>query len=255
MSDEQAPNAGEEYALKEYFIKYMEEIKGLSEASIKHYMGALDTVISRYLKEKGLVNHSIFEIKSLKHLLDVQEILKKDPDFVALNEKGHRMYRSGLQSYIDFARGQWSDSHKDEDTKVELSKLDEPIPREKYHYEITSERYRRSPIIKHQVLKAEHYLCEVDHHHETFIVNNTNHAYMEGHHVISLSHQKQFKYSLDIYANVICLCPICHRLLHYGRMSDREKILDQIYGERSERLAKSGLDISRKDFFDLAESR
>ena len=66
MSDEQAPNAGEEYALKEYFIKYMEEIKGLSEASIKHYMGALDTVISRYLKEKGLVNHSIFEIKSLK---------------------------------------------------------------------------------------------------------------------------------------------------------------------------------------------
>lgn len=23
MSDEQAPNAGEEYALKEYFIKYM----------------------------------------------------------------------------------------------------------------------------------------------------------------------------------------------------------------------------------------
>ena len=158
MSDEQAPNAGEEYALKEYFIKYMEEIKGLSEASIKHYMGALDTVISRYLKEKGLVNHSIFEIKSLKHLLDVQEILKKDPDFVALNEKGHRMYRSGLQSYIDFARGQWSDSHKDEDTKVELSKLDEPIPREKYHYEITSERYRRSPIIKHQVLKAEHYL-------------------------------------------------------------------------------------------------
>lgn len=137
---------------------------------------------------------------------------------------------SGLQSYIDFARGQWSDSHKDEDTKVELSKLDEPIPREKYHYEITSERYRRSPIIKHQVLKAEHYLCEVDHHHETFIVNNTNHAYMEGHHVIPLSHQKQFKYSLDIYANVICLCPICHRLLHYGRMSDREKILDQIYG-------------------------
>ena len=38
-------------------------------------------------------------------------------------------------------------------------------------------------------------------------------------------------------------------------MSDREKILDQIYGERSERLAKSGLDISRRDFFDLAESR
>lgn len=41
MSDEQAPNAGEEYALKEYFIKYMEEIKGLSEASIKHYMGII----------------------------------------------------------------------------------------------------------------------------------------------------------------------------------------------------------------------
>lgn len=77
----------------------MEEIKGLSEASIKHYMGALDTVISRYLKEKGLVNHSIFEIKSLKHLLDVQEILKKDPDFVALNEKGHRMYQRAPELY------------------------------------------------------------------------------------------------------------------------------------------------------------
>ena len=27
----------------------------------------------RDMEEKGLVNHSIFEIKSLKHLLDVQE--------------------------------------------------------------------------------------------------------------------------------------------------------------------------------------
>ena len=40
----------EEFILKKYFIQYMKNIKGLSDASVKHYIGSLST-ISKFLRE------------------------------------------------------------------------------------------------------------------------------------------------------------------------------------------------------------
>ena len=34
----------EEFILKKYFIQYMKNIKGLSDASVKHYIGSLSTI-------------------------------------------------------------------------------------------------------------------------------------------------------------------------------------------------------------------
>ena len=74
---------------------------------------------------------------------------------------------------------------------------------------------------------------------------------MEGHHVLPMKYQHKFTKSLDVYANIICLCPICHRLLHYGIDTEKEGILDRIYYERSDRLATSGIKISKKEFKNL----
>ena len=49
------------------------------------------------------------------------------------------------------------------------------------------------------------------------------------------------------------LCPVCHRLLHYGRPEDKERILTKFYDERGERLARSGIELSRADFLGLTE--
>lgn len=74
---------------------------------------------------------------------------------------------------------------------------------------------------------------------------------MEGHHLIPLKSQPKFECSIDVYANVVCLCPNCHRLMHFGRDKERIYMAESFYEHRSERLAKSGLDISKKDFLDL----
>ncbi|MCC8140121.1 MAG: hypothetical protein LIO67_07485 [Lachnospiraceae bacterium] len=74
---------------------------------------------------------------------------------------------------------------------------------------------------------------------------------MEGHHALPMKYQDKFSRSLDVYANIICLCPVCHRLLHYGISSEKEKVVEKIYYDRSERLAVSGIKISKSEFESL----
>ena len=38
----------EEFILKKYFIQYMKNIKGLSDTSVKHYIGSLRTISKLY---------------------------------------------------------------------------------------------------------------------------------------------------------------------------------------------------------------
>lgn len=71
---------------------------------------------------------------------------------------------------------------------------------------------------------------------------------MEGHHAIPMKKQESFDVSLDVYANIICLCPICHRLLHYGEDCDKDNLLNKIYYDRADRLASSGIRLSKEEF-------
>ena len=252
MMDNQSYTLGHKYSLKEYFIKYLLEIRGLKNSSVNHYVDALDSTISNFLVSKGLVSASVFEICVIEELKDIKEILINDPEFHALDERGHRMYSASINRYINFAEGEWFSSLQD--AKEGLKKFDEPLPIKEYIQISKIERLSRSYIIKKQVEEAAHYCCEYDGTHHTFIVNKTEHQYMEGHHAIPLHQQKHFANSLDIYANVVCLCPICHRLLHYGRSNDKKAVLSKIYHDRSDRLANCGIEISKSDFMELANS-
>lgn len=165
-----------------------------------------------------------------------------DPDFVALDKRGHQMYSAGFNNYYKFACGEgFTDLHH----RIELLDTEIPIAGR----QTTSQAaWKRSAIIKSQSIEAAGYLCEIDARHKTFTAKATGSPYMEGHHILPMKTQDKFTKSLDVYANIICLCPICHRLLHFGVDSEKESILDRIYYDRAERLAKSGLPIGRDDF-------
>ena len=111
--------------------------------------------------------------------------------------------------------------------------------------------WKRSAIIREQVLEAAEYRCEIDPTHKSFVVEHTNHQYAEGHHVIALNKQDRIPYSLDVYANIICLCPVCHRLLHYGSPHEKKPVAKIIYDKRANRLAKSGIKLSQREFENL----
>lgn len=92
-----------------------------------------------------------------------------------------------------------------------------------------------------KALSRAQYTCFIDPNHDTFLTDSGD-KYMEAHHLIPYKEQSRFKYSLQVPANIVCLCPQCHRELHYGK--NRNEILKKLYKDRIDSLRKCGIDIS-----------
>lgn len=243
----QSQTASRSSALKEYYSHYLQVVRWLTLSSAKHYLDALNN-ISRRLVSKQLVQTDIYEITDLDSLESVREILYADPEFVELNERGKRMYSADLNNYIRFASGE---DYKDLFGKME--EMDIPL-KLKVPSVVPQTVWNRSNILRIQTLISADYKCEIDNCHETFIAEKTRKPYMESHHAIPMRQQPHFDNSLDIYANLVCLCPICHRRIHYGIKLDRQDMIRTIYQKRSNRLANSGIILSQAEFIEFADS-
>ena len=230
--------------LMRYFAKYLIEIRGLKQSSVNHYFDALKH-ISKRLREKGIVKEDIYEITELSDLLSVKEILYKDKDFVELNERGNHMYSSGLDNYIRFAKG---DDFSNVGNKINYFDIPFKKPEQE---ENSSSSWKRSTILRSQVINMSNYKCEINPNHISFIAQATKMPYMEGHHVIPMRLQKQFENSLDVYANIVCLCPLCHRKIHYGLNEERIIMVQNIYAKRADRLVHSGIKLSKDEFTNI----
>lgn len=233
------------YALKEYYIKYLEEIRVNSKTTVNHYLSALK-IISEYLVQRKYIENSIYEITRLDRLQFIKEALYQDPAFVEKDERGHRMYSAAFNNYFRFASGEGLSKNSDD-----IQIMDIPIPKSDKIEQVVQTPIRSS-IIKDQIIIVSGYTCEINKNHKTFITNTTMKPYMEGHHIIPMNRQDKFENSLDVYANIVSLCPICHRLLHYGICEEKTEFLEKIYSMRSDRLYNSGLKISKDDFMGIS---
>lgn len=124
-------------------------------------------------------------------------------------------------------------------TKIKKSK-EKTSETEKPLYLSDERKYKRIYSVGKTALKNSCYLCYVDANHETFVTDNGT-QYMEAHHLIPFKYQKDFSASLQVQANIVCLCPQCHRELHYGK--NRKVLLKRLYDDRIESLKKCELDI------------
>ena len=106
-----------------------------------------------------------------------------------------------------------------------------------------SSRPSTNPSLGKEAISRNKFCCAVDKGHPTFIKKDGG-RYMEVHHLIPLEWQREFAYKLDTRANLVPLCPLCHKLIHYGRMEDKQPILTQLYEERKDTLLESGLEIT-----------
>ena len=105
-------------------------------------------------------------------------------------------------------------------------------------------RYARSGKRSAEALIEAGFACEVDSSHKTFISARSKHAYVEGHHLIPMSAQQSFLQNLDVRANIVALCPICHRLLHHGVVEAKKPLLTKLLLTRNKKLASKGIVIS-----------
>lgn len=237
----------EKYILQEYYENYLKNVRKVKDVTVKKYTSGLQKNIE-LINEKNLWRNpinSIYEIGDMQSLIDIRDILINDVDFKEKDERGNRMYSVALKNYIRFAEGNdflnKAGCYKQIDIPVEASLVKEA----------SIFTYNRSSIIKDQAIKVAGYMCECDNGHSTFTARRTQMQYMEGHHLIPMKMQKEFRYSLDSYANIVSVCPICHRLLHYGVEKEKRGVLEELYQNRIGRLHQSGIDISKSDFLDL----
>lgn len=235
--------------LQKYYSRYLTKIRGASDSTVKHYIDALNN-ISRKLKKMELVEKDIYEIMDLKELARARQQLFADSEFIAQDARGRRMYSAGLNNYYRFASGEGFTDECDTGAINGMSLMDIPIEVGQPQRVMRVE-WSRSNILREQTLAFAGYSCEINRDHQSFIAEKTNKAYMEGHHVIPMSNQPKFNRSLDIYANIVCLCPICHRRIHYGVKADRVNMMQILYDMRGDRLANSGIRLSQAEFIDF----
>lgn len=108
--------------------------------------------------------------------------------------------------------------------------------------------FKRNQETAKKSIVLANYKCNIDESHSSFISKNGM-PYMEAHHLVPLSTQDYFESSLDVDANIVCLCPNCHRKLHYG--ADITQELQKLYDNRIEYLKQSGIDISFVELIEL----
>lgn len=125
-----------------------------------------------------------------------------------------------------------------------------PKDKEKDEYEgnCNSRKSNRNPMVGRLALKLANYQCELDETHETFISNTTSENYVEAHHLIPMKYYDydEFKVSIDNEANIVALCPTCHRKIHFGQPEEKEKILRTLYDANIDNLRDSGIEITFK---------
>lgn len=228
--------------LQELFKQYI-RLKDLSERTVEHYVTGINS-INVILTKYGFPIKDIFETKTVGDLEAIKRFLLSNAEFQEKNRIGHNMYSVSFRHFCEFVCGDY------EFFSQNIQQMD--IVSEKPTIVTnTITTYRRNQIIVNQSLEGAGYCCEHNAEHQTFIAKSTNHAYMEGHHLIPMKYQDNFNCSIDVYANIVCLCPICHKLLRFGQEKDKIYVAEGLYEKRQSRLIQSGIDLSKKDFFNL----
>lgn len=106
---------------------------------------------------------------------------------------------------------------------------------------------KRDPERAKSAILLNDYKCEFNLSHETFI-NRKGKPYMEAHHLVPMSAQKTFSYSLDVTVNIVSLCPNCHRAIHLGNSAVKERIIEKLFTkDRKRNLKKCGINITTEE--------
>ncbi|MED5121606.1 DUF3578 domain-containing protein [Priestia megaterium] len=162
-------------------------------------------------------------------------------DYILLYEDGLYPEDKFSEEEFQLAVQKSAVSKKPQDVYVEEEKKDRPEP---IVNKGGKKQWIRNAAKASKALMLSNYTCEIDSSHETFISKSTNMPYVESHHLIPMGKQGEFQYDLDQLANLISLCPLCHRLIHLGTDVDKEKLLRKLYDQRKERLENIGIEIN-----------
>lgn len=137
----------------------------------------------------------------------------------------------------------------DESEEAAPSLILAPRPRKAPSIVNGKERWEREASISRNVLRLMNHTCEINDNHTSFIRKNSTKPYMEPHHLIPMRFSYKYEVSLDVEANIVCLCSNCHNHIHYGEGA--EFLIEKLYIKRKEMLEKCGIRITLEELLNL----
>lgn len=161
-----------------------------------------------------------------------------------------------LQWLINYLQGKDIEEDNDldfqkeiQETKVDESLSDTSMRKPNYTKGAAGITVAKQAHISKQALKKANFKCEFNNNHDTFLTNKGV-PYMEGHHLIPCTYTNSEYYwskygrNIDCVENIICLCPICHRRIHFGSNDEKDTIIRLLYKKRISSLQAAGFDFS-----------
>lgn len=229
--------------LIEYFKQYMKVTRNITDKSVRHYVTGINS-INALLEKYNFPIKDVFTVSTFSDLDAIKAFLETNVEFLNKDSVGHNMYSAAFNHFYRFA-------YNDTDFfRYGIDQMDIAVAKPEIKTNSVTQWTRNQIVVAH-AMEGANYCCEHNASHNTFIARSSGKPYMEGHHLIPLKYQSKFNFGIDVYANVVCLCPVCHRLMHFGRDSERKYVADMLFDNRSARLSKSGIDIPQKEFIEL----
>ena len=140
--------------------------------------------------------------------------------------------------------------------EIDIENLGSSTTAPEYTSGIGSTQVKKNPKKAKSILQQSGYKCAFNSSHRTF-TTNLGTIYMEGHHLIpcTLANSELFwdkySYNVDSLSNIVCICPTCHRRIHYGNADEKREILTTLYNRQIPLYLKDGLNISLDDLLKL----
>ena len=113
--------------------------------------------------------------------------------------------------------------------------------------------YPREPQKRINALQRAGFKCECNQAHKSFISKTTDKPYMETHHLVPLEFWESFDNSLDVEANIVCLCSNCHNEIHYGK--DAKRLIEHLFKRRNDELLQANIIVNLEQLIDMYEGR
>lgn len=164
-------------------------------------------------------------------------------DYFLLSDDGHYLeeeqeQEENFQDNVQTALNSTDEEDADEEP------LSKPAP---VFDKAGKERWPRDAQVAARALRLSNYKCAYDESHISFTSKVTGERYLEIHHLVPMKYQGEFNVSLDRTAQLLALCPTCHRQIHHGTDKEKETMLRKLFYDRREKLEKIGIEIGFKE--------
>lgn len=235
---------------------YLSTTKNLTTATANTYLQTLTQLIINYEHIYHLKFPSLYTIAAANAL----EKLLNHPDFHKYNNFENHLPQITITLTLTFIHHQINQTHLenfvDDSLNVILNQTtfaDNFIPllksqvRKPVEQNINGIVFPRNQAESFYALKQAHWQCELDPCHATFTNALTDHNYLEIHHLIPMAFQNYYTNDLDIVANIVCLCPNCHRKLTFATNKLRTAMLQTLFDKHQAALTLCGISVPFDD--------